>query len=76
MSVEDRVEILLSLVRNMDVFTWSPYEVPGVDPTFIMQKLNVNPLVPPKQQRPRRATKTSYGGGEGGSGEAKAGRVY
>ena len=48
MSVEDQVEILLSLVRNMDVFTWSPYEVPRVDPTFIMQKLNVDPLVPPK----------------------------
>ena len=57
MSVEDRVEILLSLVQNMDVFTWSPYKVPGVDPTFIMHKSNVDSLVPPKQQRPRRAAK-------------------
>ena len=39
------------------MFAWSPYEVPGVDPAFIMHKLNVDPLVPPKKQRPRRAIK-------------------
>lgn len=31
--------------------------MPGVDSTFIVHKLNVDPLVPPKKQRPRRSTK-------------------
>ena len=41
----------------MDVFAWSPYEVPGVDPEFIVNKLNVDPSFPPKKQRPRRSLK-------------------
>ena len=41
----------------MDVFAWSPYEVPGVDPEFIVHKLNVDPLFPPKKQKPRRSAK-------------------
>jgi len=55
--MEDRVEILLSLVQNLDVFAWSPYKVPGVDPAFIMHRLNVDPMVPPKKQRPKRVVK-------------------
>ena len=55
MKDEDRVEMLLFLVQNVDVFTWSSYEVPGVDPEFIVRKLNVDPLFPPKKQRPRRS---------------------
>jgi len=31
--------------------------VPRVDPTFIMHKLNVDPLVPPKKQSTKRSTK-------------------
>ena len=57
MFVEDRVEILLSLVQNLDVFAWSPYEVPRVDPAFIVHKLNVDLLVLPKKQRLRRSAK-------------------
>ena len=49
---KDRVEMLLLLV-----FTWSPYEVPGVDPKFIVHKLKVDPLFPPKKQKPRRSAK-------------------
>ena len=41
----------------MDVFAWSPYEVPGVDPKFIVHKLNVDPSFPPKKQKPRRSAK-------------------
>ena len=40
----DRVELLLFLVQNVDVFAWSPYEVPRVNPEFIVHKLNVDPL--------------------------------
>ena len=49
MKDEDRVEMLLFLVQNVDVFTWSSYEVPEVDPEFIVHKLNVDPLFPPKK---------------------------
>ena len=37
----------------MDVFAWSLYEVLGVDPNFIVHKLNMGPLFPPKKQKPR-----------------------
>ena len=47
----------LELVQNLDVFTWSPYEVSGVDPTFITHKLNVYPLLPPRKQKLRRSAK-------------------
>ena len=43
MKNQDKVEMLLFLVQNMDVFAWSPYEVPRVDPEFIVHKLNVDP---------------------------------
>ena len=41
----------------MDVLAWSPYEVPGVNPEFIMDKLNMDPLFPPKKQKSRRSAK-------------------
>ena len=44
-------------MQNLDIFTWSPYEVPGVDPEFITHKFNVDPFFPPKKQRPRRSVK-------------------
>jgi len=57
MKDEDRVEMLLFLIHNVDVFAWSPYEVAGVDPEFIVHKLNVDPSFPPKKQKPRRSAK-------------------
>lgn len=41
----------------MDVFAWSPHEVLGVKPNFIMHKLNVDPKIPPKKQKSRRFAK-------------------
>ena len=49
MADKERVEMLLFLVQNVDVFAWSPYKVLGVDPEFIVHKLNVDPLYPPKK---------------------------
>lgn len=49
MKYEDRVEMLLFRVCNVDVFSWSLYEVPGVDPEFIVHKLHVDSLFPPKK---------------------------
>ena len=57
MKDEDRVQVLLFLTQNIDVFAWSPYEVPGVDPGFIVHKLNVDPSYPPKKQKSRRSAK-------------------
>ena len=57
MKSQDKVEMLLFLMQNVDVFAWSPYEVPGVDPEFIVHKLNVDASFPPKKQKPRRAAK-------------------
>ena len=57
MKDEDRVQVLLFLTQNIDVFAWSPYEVPGVDPEFIVHKLNVDPLYPPNKQKLRRSAK-------------------
>ena len=54
MKDEKRVEMLLFLVQNVDVFAWSSYEVPKVDPEFIVHKLNMDPLYSPKKQKPRR----------------------
>ena len=39
------------------MFTWSAYEAPGVDPSFICHQLNVNPSITPKRQPPRRPLK-------------------
>ena len=45
------------LKRNIDVFACNTYEAPGVDSNFICHHLNVNPLVIPKKQLPRRPSK-------------------
>ena len=45
----EREELIEFLQQNIDVFTWSTYEAPGVDPKFICHHLNVNPLVVPKK---------------------------
>ena len=57
MEDQDKVEMLLFLIQNVDVFVWSPYEVLKVDPEFIIHKLNVDPSFPLKKQKPRRSTK-------------------
>ena len=57
MKDEDRVQVLLFLTQIIDVFAWNPYEGPGVDPEFIVHKLNVDPSYPSKKQKPRRSTK-------------------
>ena len=57
MGDQDKVEMLLFLIQNVDVFAWSPYEVPGVDLKFIIHKLNVDLSFPPKKQKPRKSVK-------------------
>ena len=45
------------LRKNVDVFAWDTYDAPGIDLNFICHHLNVNPLVTPKKQPPRRPSK-------------------
>ena len=54
---QEREELIEFLNQNIDVFVWNTYEAPGVDPEFIYHHLNVNPLVAPKKQLPRRPSK-------------------
>ena len=49
MEGQDKVETLLLLVQNMDVFAWSPYEVLEVDPEFIVHRLHIDPSFPLKK---------------------------
>ena len=53
----DKIKVLLLLIQNVDVFAWSPYEVPGVNPEFIMHKMNVDHSFLPKKQKSRRSAK-------------------
>ena len=57
MKDKDRVGVLLFLIQNVYVFAWSPYEVPKVDPEFIVHRLNVDPSFPPRKQKPRKSAK-------------------
>ena len=50
----EREELIEFFKQNIDVFAWNTYEAPEVDPEFICHHLNVNPLVTPKKQLPRR----------------------
>ena len=47
--LQEKEKLLEFLRANVDVFAWSPYEAPGVDPNFICHRLKVNPLVIPKR---------------------------
>ena len=54
---QEREELIEFLKQNIDVFAWNTYEALGVDPEFICHHLNINPLVAPKKQLPRRPSK-------------------
>ena len=54
---QEKEELIEFLKQNIAVFAWNTYETPRVDPEFICQHLNVNPLVAPKKQLPWRPSK-------------------
>ena len=45
------------LEENIDVFAWSTYDVPRIDPGFISYQLNVNSEVIPQKQPPQHSSK-------------------
>ena len=51
---QEKSTLIDFLRRNEDVFTWDPYEAPGIDSDLIYHHLNVNPAITPKKQPPRR----------------------
>ena len=53
---EQRDGLIALLLEYIDVFAWSPYEAPGVDPTFACHSLNVDPLFRPVVQKGRRTS--------------------
>ena len=53
----EKKELIGFLRKNIDVFAWSAFEAPGVDPNFICHNLNINPSVFPKKQPPRHSSK-------------------
>ena len=47
---QEKQELMVFLRKNINVFAWSAYEAPGVDPDLICHHLNVNLVVVPKKQ--------------------------
>ena len=41
------------LKMNQDVFAWSHEDMPGIDPSIIVHRLNVNPASSPIRQKKR-----------------------
>ena len=54
---QEKEELIKFLRKNVDVFAWNAYEALGVDLNFICHHLNVNTLITPKKQLPRRSSK-------------------
>ena len=47
-------QVFMSFLRdNQDVFAWSHEDMPGIDPSIIVHRLNVSPSFPPIQQKKR-----------------------
>ena len=49
-----RTELIKFLKANLVVFTWTSYEIPGIDPNFIGHELNFILEARPMKQRGRR----------------------
>ena len=51
LSLEMRARLIQFLKENLDIFTWSHEDMPGIAPKIIQHKLNVNPDRKLVQQR-------------------------
>ena len=43
--------LICFLRKNIDVFTWSHEDMPGIDPSVITHRLNVHPSFKPVRQK-------------------------
>ena len=48
-----RQELIAFLRSNRDVFAWSHDDMPGIDPSVMVHRLNVLPSFPPVRQKKR-----------------------
>ena len=48
-----RQELTTFLRDNQDIFAWSHEDMPGIDPSIMMHRLNVSPFFPPIRQKKR-----------------------
>ncbi|XP_028058581.1 uncharacterized protein LOC114262423 [Camellia sinensis] len=55
LSSAERLDYVKFLTSNLEAFAWTPYDMPGVDPSFICHQLNVYPDARPVIQRTRRS---------------------
>lgn len=55
LSDTEREKMFQFLKSNIEVFAWTPYEMPGVDPNFISHSLNVKKDRKPVVQKARRS---------------------
>ncbi|XP_059446359.1 uncharacterized protein LOC132177899 [Corylus avellana] len=46
--------LIIFLRRNLEVFTWTHKDMPGIDPEDILHQLNVDPRVQPVKQKRRK----------------------
>ncbi|XP_058185921.1 uncharacterized protein LOC131303147 [Rhododendron vialii] len=56
LSIAECEEMYEFLMRNIEVFAWTPQDMPGVDPSFAMHSLNVDPNRWPVVQKVRRSS--------------------
>ena len=38
---QERIELIQLLIANIEVFKWTAYEMPGINPYFIKHELNI-----------------------------------
>lgn len=53
LSPEIKESLVTFLRNNSDVFTWSHDDMPGIDPSVISHRLNVDPNYRPVKQKTR-----------------------
>jgi len=54
--IEEKARLVNFLRKNVDVFAWSAYEAPSVDPDFVYHHLNIDPSTILKRQRPQKSS--------------------
>ena len=52
-SLAVRQAFMTFLRSNRDVFSWSHEDMPGIDPSVMLHRLNVSPSFPPIRQKKR-----------------------
>ncbi|XP_038716516.1 uncharacterized protein LOC120009859 [Tripterygium wilfordii] len=53
--IPEKESLIRMLRRNVGVFAWTPYEMPGLDPELVVHRLNVKPGFKPVIQKGRRS---------------------